>query len=143
VFQFSWPSDAKWLCPRPGWCPHRQLDGFLVQNHFFETSCYPFFGKLYAHVCPACAGETVISQAGQLMETEDTAGASGAAGEFHHEELPMLFPTGAPEAGLCSFHWHDSECCGVPLSQLSLYSFVPAQIELSDAERLGPGVSRQ
>ncbi|CAL1126618.1 unnamed protein product [Cladocopium goreaui] len=47
--------------------------------------------------------------AGQLMETEDTAGASGAAGEFHHEELPMLFPTGAPE------------------------------IELSDAERLGPG----
>ena len=36
------------------------------------------------------------------METEDAAGASGAAGEFHHEELPMLFPTGAPEAGLCS-----------------------------------------
>ena len=49
--------------------------------------------------------------AGQLLESEaafpETSAAVGA--EFHHEELPMLFPTGAPE------------------------------IEFTDAERLGPG----
>ena len=37
------------------------------------------------------------TQAGQLLETEDGPGQSPSE-QFHHEEFPMLFPTGAPEA---------------------------------------------
>lgn len=44
---------------------------------------------------PINNGTITWPQAGQLLETD---AAEDSDAEFHHEELPMLFPTGAPEA---------------------------------------------
>lgn len=64
-------------------------------NHKYLVIFHQKQGAAYGSVdLPINNGTITWPQAGQLLETD----AADADAEFHHEELPMLFPTGAPEA---------------------------------------------